>query len=341
MSIIDTEIHTQYDALERTHEALLDNMHAIAGAISGSKIAFLGCGSSYSIAKSAALMARLRLNVQAEAIAAGDLLIHTETYAKLLQGATIVILSRSGETSEAVRAVEALRARGVDFTLVSIVCVEDSTLSELSDVAVELPWAFDESVCQTRTVTNLYYFCLMLIAGCSGDDDMIKALDWVRKQGKAFMARAEAMLKPLAKLGWTHGVVLGDAELCGICDEAALTFKEICQLPSNYYHLLDVRHGPMVLIGKDTVVAVVLTGHALEQDLVNDLVKKGALVITYSDLPIEIEGATNISFGAVLPHAARGVPFIQMLQLLTYYKSFETNADPDAPTGLSAWIELK
>lgn len=34
----------------------------------------------------------------------------------------------------------------------------------------------------------------------------------------------------------------GDAELCGICEEGALTFKEICQVDSNYYHLLDARH---------------------------------------------------------------------------------------------------
>jgi fructoselysine-6-P-deglycase FrlB-like protein len=137
-------------------------------------------------------------------------------------------------------------------------------------------------------------------------------------------------------------VVLGDAELGGLCEEGALAFKEICQLPSNYYHLLDVRHGPMVLVGPETLVIAVLSsgGNELELALVRDALKKGATVVVYSDQPLNLPGAVVISFGEVLLPPARGVPAIALCQLISYHKSFLTGADPDKPDGLSPWIRL-
>lgn len=341
MSNIEREIRTQYEALAQTRAQLDAQFEAAKALIGARPLALLGCGSSYTIAQSGALMAKLRLNRPAEAIAAGDLLIRPALYRPLIEGTCVIVLSRSGETSEAVRGVEALRALGIEFKLLTVSCVVDSTLSRMADLAIELPWAFDAAVCQTRTVTNLYYFCAQLVAKLKGDDELVKGLDLAISGGPAFMDRAEKVLADVAKKPWTHGVVLGDAELAGLCDEAALTFKEICQLPSNYYHLLDVRHGPMVLVGPQTLVAVLLTGNELELDLVKDAVARDAVVVTYSDEPVEIEGATNIPFGAKLPDPARGLPFINILQIATFLKSFETHADPDAPDGLSAWIKLK
>ena len=160
--------------------------------------------------------------------------------------------------------------------------------------------------------------------------------------GAAYMVRHEEKLKALANEGWTQGVVLGDAELAGICDEGSLTFKEVCQLPSNFYHLLDVRHGPMVMINKDTLVLVALSApnNPYELALVDDLLAKGAKVVCYSDTPLDIPGVLNIDFGQALDHPARGIPFIAMCQLITYYKSLLTGANPDQPDGLEPWISL-
>ena len=337
------EIHTQYDSLKNTQKAVDSQMAAISALVSGaSRLVFTGCGSSYTLAKSGALMAQLRLDKPAIALPTGDMLLHLETYRPLLEGAVLITLTRSGETSEVVRTVEDMRKQGISFTLLTVTCVCDSTLSRMSDLAVELPWAFDESVCQTRTVTTLYFFCAYAIAKLCGDAalraDLIKTIE----QGDGYMARIEPTIQAAAALPWTHAVVLGDAELSGLCDEGALTFKEICQLPSNYYHLLDVRHGPMVLIGKETLVIAVLSDRAnkLELDLVRDLLRNGATVIAYSDLPLEMPGVISISFGEALQTPARGIPAIAVCQLISYYKSFATGANPDQPDGLSPWIAL-
>jgi len=180
------------------------------------------------------------------------------------------------------------------------------------------------------------------IAQLSGNEALAADLRAAVAGGPAFMHANEPALEAVAQGDWAHAVVLGDAELSGLCEEGALAFKEICQVPSNFYHLLDVRHGPMVLISEGTLVIAALSGaqNKLELDVLRDIVAKGATVVAYSDEPLAMPGVVSISFGQKLAHPARGIPVIAVCQLISYYKSFRTGADPDRPDGLSPWIAL-
>lgn len=342
MSITFKEIHDTYPALEKTvslADTRADGFKKLLDS-HGKPVVYIGCGSSYSIAKSLAVITCTQLHRQSFALAGGDLLIHADSYAPCLEGATLVAVSRSGQTSEMLRAVEKLRALGCRFSLVSYCCVEGSPLSKASDLALDMPWAFDASVCQTRCVTCLYCCGAMLVALAAGNAALVSDLRKAVAQGPAYMARIEPQIEQAARGSWTHAVVLGDAEIGGICEEGSLTYKEICQLPSNYYHMLDSRHGPMVLFKKNTLVVIATSGDAMELDLVRDVVRKGAQVIVYSDQPLEIEGTLNIAFGDRLAHIARGIPFLLINQLLSYHKSQQTGVNPDLPDGLDPWIKL-
>lgn len=342
MSNIFREIHTQYDALNQTRQLVDERIEKISDLIASAPLVFIGSGSSYTIACSAALMARLRLGRPTIAIAAGDLLLHMDIYRPVLEGCVLVALSRSGETSEVVCSIDAMRERGIRFRVMGVSCTVNSTLSGQSDLSLEMPWAFDESVCQTRTVSCLFFFCAYMTAKLTGDEALARDLIGVVEAGPEYMRRVEPELEEVARLPWTHAVVLGDAELGGLCEEGALAFKEICQLPSNYYHLLDVRHGPMVLVGPETLVIAVLSSSddEMELALVRDALKKGATVVVYSDLPVNLPGAACVSFGEALLPPARGIPGIAVCQLISYHKSFLTGANPDKPDGLSPWIKL-
>ncbi len=343
MGLTYNEIMEQYDSL-RKNTAYIDAQWDRGSPLLRGRIttlAVIGCGSSYSLAKSMATMARMHTGVPAVSLAAGDVLVHAERYAYMLDGATVVAVSRSGSTSEILLAVERLRELGCRISLLSICCVENSKLAALSDYTLELPWAFDHSVCQTRTVTCLYHAFAYCMAKAVNDEMMISQLQAVVDAGEAFAGRVENTVKELAAIPWTHGVVLGDAEIGGLAEEGALAFKEICQLPSNYYHMLDARHGPMVLFKEDTLILAVLgPGSDYELSFLKDMVKKGSTLVVFSDVPVEIEGAHVICFGQKLSHIAKGIPFILLCQLITYYKSFHSGSNPDAPTGLDAWISL-
>jgi len=343
MSFTYKELTGQYEAMERTMAHVDERLPEIAALLHGcGQLVFVGCGSSYTVAVSGALSARLHLRKPALALPAGDLLLHADTYRPALEGCALVVLSRSGETSEAIRAVERVREMGLGCKVLGVACAEGSALAARGDCMVEMPWAFDHSVCQTRTVSCLYLFCVYCVAMLAGSEGLIADLRAAVAGGPGFLSANEPALKAVAQGDWTHAVVLGDAELSGLCEEGALAFKEICQVPSNYYHLLDVRHGPMVLIGGKTLVIAVLSDahNHLELDVLRDVAAKGATVVAYSDEPLKMPGVVSISFGQRLAHAARGIPSILICQLISYHKSFQTGADPDRPEGLSPWIAL-
>jgi fructoselysine-6-P-deglycase FrlB-like protein len=343
MSTTYDEIMAQYGAMRETAGHIDARWGEIAPFFASRPklLAAVGCGSSFSVAKSIADMARMRAGVPAAALAAGDLLLNAERYAALLDGAAVLVVSRSGSTSEILLATERLRALGCRFSLLSIACVSDSPLAAISDYTLEMPWAFDRSVCQTRTVACMYYAFARVLAKWLGDAPLLADLEAVAEMGPAFAGRAEPVLAELAARPWTHAAVLGDAELAGLAEEGALAFKEICQLPSNHYHLLDARHGPMVLFGDKTLIlAAVGEGGPYAADMLRDLAQKGSTVVAFADGDIGFQGGTAIAFGRKLSHIARGLPFLLLCQLLACFKAASTGADPDAPTGLRPWIEL-
>lgn len=338
------EIMNQYEAIRRTRAYLDTRMEAVRALLAGEgPCVVMGSGSSYSVAQSVALMMQLRLGKRAAAVACGDLLLHVQAYRALLSGGVLVVLSRSGETSEAIRAIERARAEGFSFQVLSLTCAEGSTLEGLSAVTLAIPWAFDESVCQTRSVSCLYYAFVYLTAALGGMDARLAGLESFVGHGEAYLARADGAAQALAPLAWDRAVVLGDGELYGVAQEGALAFKEICQLASGDYHVLDVRHGPMVLLDEKTLVVIAVSdaGEPMQRDLVRDVAAKGCTVLVVSPAPFAMEGVHALATDCVADQAVLGLALVGACQLLAYRKAAETGADPDAPDGLDAWISLK
>lgn len=344
MSLAYKEIHETFDSLARIKDLINGaEQQRIIDLIRNNKqhIIYVGCGSSYSLSKSLARITRMHANNPSFAVAGGDLLLHAQSYAKLVQGAIVVFVSRSGSTSELMLADKALKTLGCGYTAVSIVCKTGSDLKKISEYCIEMPWAFDNSICQTRTVTSMFYAVSLIIALASNDGQLEKSLDAVLMNGLEYMSSIEGKIKEIANKNWTKVAVLADAQISGIGEEAALAYKEICQLPSNFYNVLDSRHGPMVLFNDKTLVCIALSNPATEYEraLVSDVIKKGCEVVVYADTD-NIEGANCINFGQHLEHTARGIPFILLNQLLSCYKAEYTGVNPDEPSGLTAWIEL-
>jgi len=340
MDITYREIQDTFSALGKTATYLEERWEDIGNFLKGkTRFIFVGCGSSYSIAKSMAAICNMSAGVPAMALAAGDILLHAARYQKMADGAAVVCISRSGRTSELLMALDALAACGASMSVLSLVAADDTPMEEKSELTLATPWAFDESVCQTRTVSNFYFMGAYIFAKYTADEATLNDLQYLVKSGAEFLAPAEALAKELAVQPWSRAVVLADAELEGLAEEGALVFKEVCQLPANYYHALDARHGPIVLFGEQTLILFALgTACDLERNLVKDLRAKNAPVLVFSDLPVT--DVSDISFGRSLTQMAKGIPFILLCQLVAYEKSKVTGADPDKPTGLNAWIAL-
>ena len=332
MSLTYTEILDTFNALKKTAEYVDGIWGCIENFLAEKKrFVFIGCGSSYLVAKSMAAIVNIGAGLESSAMTAGDIMLHTGRYAKCFDNALVVCVSRSGRTSEILLALEALKSRGFSFKTASLVCADGTPLDAKSDLTLSMPWAFDNSVCQTRCVTNFYFAAAYIFAKMTSNHAILEDLKYVTDDSQEYMRKAETLAEELSPRPWTHCVVLADAELEGLAEEGALAFKEICQLPSNYYHLLDVRHGPMVLLNEKTLVLAALgAGNEFENKLLQDIKEKKADVAAFSDS----------AYGHPLSHIARGIPFIILCQMAAYKKSLKTGADPDKPTGLDPWISL-
>lgn len=188
----------------------------------GERVAILGCGTSWFIGQ---VYASAR-----EAAGQGltDAFIPTEFPTRDYD--RVILLSRSGTTTEMVHAVEELAARAVPTTLIT--AVAGGPIAEHADCEIVLDYADEQSVVQTRFATS----ALALLRASVGHDveaavnDIAVALSyplpdaWVDAEQISFIGE-----------GWT----------IGLANEAALKCREASQSWTEAYPAMDYRHGPI------------------------------------------------------------------------------------------------
>lgn len=346
MYLTEKELFAQYEALQKSCNAILKQRKEIVEFFNQEgkqRLVFLGSGSSYSLAKSAAMSANLRLQMPACAFAAGDLLLNFENYRELLKDTVLISISRSGSTSEVVKVLERAKDE-LGTPCVSICAKEKSDIAKIAGLNIELPWAFDASVCQTRCVTNLYTANLLLIGILAQDKSLVENIKKVIAYGETYLENTRGLIhKTVEQYSWDRVVVLADGEMEGIAEEGALAFNEISMLDSHYYHVLDIRHGPMVLVNSRTLAVVALSPSEKEHQikLIADLKEKGSTVIAFSEQQENIWGAdVHIPYPVPCDSAVRGIPFIFVSQALSLFKAIQLGTNPDQPDGLVSWIKL-
>ncbi|MCY1713367.1 SIS domain-containing protein [Caproiciproducens galactitolivorans] len=346
MYLTEQEIMATKDALDKTYAQVLrqeEEIRTFFRENTERKFILMGCGSSYMLSKSNERMFITRPNTSAAALAGGDYLVNPDTYLHTIENSIVLVLSRSGMTTEIVRAVEYMK-KTANVKVVSITMKENSALEGLSDLTVVLPWAYDNSVCQTRSVTNLYAASLLINAICYGDGELKAAVKTVIDQNRDHMEKYRSELETIGKKDFTDVVVLADGVLCGIAEEGALAFTEISLISGKYFPMLDYRHGPKVLNNARTltIFAVQPNESTYQRDMIDDVKKHNGTVVTFGSEPTNVYGSDlHISVSGINRFEAYGIPFIYTMQMIALTKALATGINPDAPTGLNAYITLK
>ena len=193
----------------------------------------------------------------------------------------IVYLSRSGTTSELVRADAAI----ADGTPTVAICgTPGSPIAELADEVVLLSFADEKSVVQTRFATTV----LALLRRSVGED--------VASLPEAAETALAAPLE-LSPDEHDHLVFLGGGWTVPLAHEAALKCIEAAQIHAEAYAIGEYRHGPIAAAGARTAVwslapvpadlraAVVATGARLvecRRDPLAELVRVHRVALAYA-----------------------------------------------------------
>lgn len=345
MFLTETEILDTPVALGQTCKYFTENADKITEFFeqhTQRKFTVFGCGSSYMLAKSTATVFASFPDTCASAIPAGDYIADPVFWEETVRGSIVIMLSRSGRTSEMVWAAEKIR-QTLACPIISINAELNNDITPMSALELSLPWAHDNSVCQTRTVTNLYAAMLLVAAKYQKDETLWKSVFAAADANAAFQETYRPLLETLAKKDWTNTVVLADGPVSGIAEEAALAFTEICMMTGRYFHLLDYRHGPIVISGDKTLTLMLLRPQEqkLQGAMVRDVIAHGGTVVTVSEQAENLYGAAaHIQIAGIESFAAWGIPFIYLAQMTALLKSVFLGGNPDQPKGLDAYISL-
>ena len=134
---------------------------------------------------------------------------------------------------------------------------------------------------------------------------------------------------------------LGSDALYGIACEAMLKMKEMSLSYSEAYHTLEFRHGPMSMVGADSLVIGLISPEAAEQEIrvLDEMAGMGATVLAVAQT--HIENHEYVRLPADLPGWCMPVLYLPVLQLLAYHRALFNGCDPDNPRQLSAVVSLE
>lgn len=291
MSVTLREIESQPALWRRAAELLDESATKLPPA--GERVALVGCGTSFHVAQAVAVARESRGLGLSDAFAASEMPT-TRTHD------SVIAISRSGTTTEVVRALAALPE---GTRSVAISAVAGTPIVEAATDAVLLPFADEKSIVQTRFATTT----LALMRAHLGEDLAVPIAD------------AEASLAqplPVDPSEFEQFVFLGHGWTIGLASEAALKFREASGAWAEAYPALEYRHGPISAAGPGTLVWWL--GNAA-QDLVADVRATGASIVeSHIDPMSEL---VTLQRAAVALAQARGL-------------------DPDRPQHLSRSVVL-
>ena len=291
------------------------------------QVLLTGCGSSYYLALSAAHLLRSALRVPCQAVPSSEVLFVDKRIPLGPRPPLVIAISRSGETTETVWALERLRARGA--VTIALTCSEDGALSRASDLSIAVP-VQEHSIVMTASFTSMLLTLAALGATLSGDTNAVEALrrapDLAAKDLPALIDHARGFADATPRVY----AYLGSGALYGIASEGALKMTEMALVPGYAYHTLEYLHGPKAAVSPQTVIIGLLSeaGSPYEARVLRHLADLGAVVMVVGGQVENLPAARFTVEGDTVPAVLLATVWMQSLALSV---ARARGVDPDTP----------
>ena len=265
-----------------------------------------------------------------------------------------IVISQSGETADTLAAMRLAKEAGSHVIAITN-CVGSTVSREADDVIYT--WAGPEiAVASTKAYTT-QLMCLSLLAlkmaHLRGTIDDVKfrslldELETIPSKAQSILDEQSAVQK-FASQNFNKEKVfyIGRQFDSATSLECALKLKEVSYMHSEAFAAGELKHGPIALIDKSTLVVATATMPALFEKLISNIVEvksRGAatLVITQCS-----DTSFNNSADEIITIPQTDEVFISMLsiipsQLFAYYCSVLRGIDPDKPRNLAKSVTVE
>lgn len=307
---------------------------------------FSGCGTSYYLAQTASALFEWLTGIRSRAVPASEILMFPELVFNKSKDYLMIPISRSGATTETVKAARKAREE-LEIPTCVVSCDPDSTLSVESEYQLTFPFERERSVVMTGSFTTMLLSIIHLASVVSSKRDIESKLNRLSDISAEVMNSSEPLIREIiSQYHLNNFVFLGQGPYYGLANEAALKMHEMAITISQGFHSLEFRHGPMSTVTEDTLITVLFNhpGRQFEEQLVKDLKQLGARILViaaekngYNDGIADYRVGVPPDFGDIL----NPLLYMPVLQMLAYYKAIAKNINPDKPKNLSAVVKLE
>jgi glucosamine--fructose-6-phosphate aminotransferase (isomerizing) len=307
------------------------------------EVVFTGCGSGLNAALAIAPTFQHFTGIKAQAVPAAEVVFFPETVFVDSSRYLVVLISRSGSTTETVMACDVVQGR--KMRTLAITCYPESALVRKSAEALVLESANEASVTTTQSLTSMI-LCGQVMSGVlSKNVPYLERVKLLPQLGRAVIDEYHDMGQRIAENeGISKFAFVGSGPLRGIAREGQLKIKEMVLLPSDSYPLLDYRHGPKSNVDEHMLITVLLSDRArrVEIEFLAEMKSLGGRLFVlcdkadrgirqYADYLSEVESG--------LSEFARGILYLPPIHFLAYYKSLSLGLSPSSPLNLTYWVE--
>jgi glucosamine--fructose-6-phosphate aminotransferase (isomerizing) len=305
------------------------------------QVVFSGCGSTYYLSRWAARVCESAHGVISRAVPASDLLLFPEAWWHAGKRTLFVAVSRSGETTETIRALEHFQAASLGDIIV-VTCYPECHLARLAQYVIAVPDAHEESVAQTRSFSNMLLAVIWLITR-----DIPGNLPAVFSEvGQQLIAGNVALAE---RIGRDESIerlfFLGSGPMYGLANEAMLKMKEMSLSYSESFHFHEFRHGPMSMVNGHSLIVGLISDSAAAQQytLLREMKAMGAQILGLQDKgdPQAAEALDDqVLFRSGIAEIWRAPFYLPVLQLMAYERSIHKGLNPDLPVNLKSVVVL-
>jgi glutamine---fructose-6-phosphate transaminase (isomerizing) len=306
---------------------------------------FLACGSSYYLSQIVATVWTRQLQARCTAVPASEFLFAPGETIRRTGAQQVVLVSRSGETTEVLRAAKLLEADRSVLTL-GVTCNADSPLERLCGRTLKLAWADEQSTVMTRSFTSMLIALERLGAKFAGDRELLSALDRLPEKVQAWLEANAGKIQGFGgKRPFADFVFLGQGAHYWLAQEAGLKITEMSSSYAQVYHTLEFRHGPRSVAGRGTLITFLISEAAAEEEtqLVSEMKELGAATFVVTNRATEaLRRASDLLVELRMdePEFARLAPVAIPAQLLGAAVGLRKGLDPDTPKNLTRVVTL-
>ncbi|WP_408008530.1 SIS domain-containing protein [Pseudalkalibacillus sp. A8] len=303
-------------------------------------VIFTGCGTSYYLAISAARFFQETTGIPSQAVPASELFIHPQQIMSDKINYKIIAFSRSGTTTEIIKAIKELDRYAYVSTL-AITCNPNTEMIKVAQESIVLDHINEKSIVMTQSFTNMLYAIQLYAVLVFGEAQVQKDLDILPISLKEACKNSHKIKDIGSNLSYTRFIYLGTGVSYGLAEEACLKMKEMTQTECEAYSSLEFRHGPISIVDEKTIVIVLSSKKTKELDkgIVKDIQSFGGYTVTIGNTPVD-ESDENFILPSDITDHISAISVMPYLQMLAYYRAIALDLDPDKPRNLNQVVKI-